>query len=301
MSVTIRNFRGDGSYTGDFLSVCDFLIRINREKVITPHYLWARWVWQFGPYMNRTELPRIGIAEDGGQIVGLATYECEPGEAFFCVDKAYSFLKPALLDYAAGSLSQNGRLRLLLPDGDLGFQQAAVKRGYRPTAQKSVTARIDADNAAYELPDGFRVGSFADEGFDAAKYDDAIWRGFDNKRGRNETELAFMKSRQGWKAPHLDLSLRVLVTAPNGDYAAHCGMWCLPGSGYAYVEPVFTVPEYRRMGLGRAAVLEGVRRCARLGAKAAYVLSSQQFYANIGFYPYQDETWWENSAAATAV
>lgn len=55
------------------------------------------------------------------------------------------------------------------------------------------------------------------------------------------------------------------------------------------------------MGLGRATVLKGVRRCARLGAEAAYVLSSKQFYANIGFYPYQDETWWENSAAATAV
>ena len=103
-----------------------------------------------------------------------------------------------------------------------------------------------------------------------------------------------MKRRGGFNAPHLDLNLRVLVVAPNGDYAAHCGMWCLPGSRYAYIEPVFTLPEYRRKGLGKAAVLEGVKRCSTLGAKEAYVLSSQQFYYSIGFYPIQNETWWES-------
>ena len=76
------------------------------------------------------------------------------------------------------------------------------------------------------------------------------------------------------------------------NYAAHCGMWCIPDSEYAYVEPVFTLPEYRKLGLGKAAVLEGVNRCGKLGAKHAYVLSSQQFYYNIGFYPYQNDIWW---------
>jgi predicted N-acetyltransferase YhbS len=47
------------------------------------------------------------------------------------------------------------------------------------------------------------------------------------------------------------------------------------------------------MGLGRAAVLEGLRRCAKLGAKRAFVGSSQQFYYNIGFRPYTSNTWWE--------
>jgi predicted N-acetyltransferase YhbS len=45
-------------------------------------------------------------------------------------------------------------------------------------------------------------------------------------------------------------------------------------------------------GLGKAVVLEGVNRCGKLGAKHAYVLSSQQFYYNIGFYPYQNDIWW---------
>lgn len=124
------------------------------------------------------------------------------------------------------------------------------------------------------------------------EYYEAIRKGFNNTRERNESELESMRNRAGFDAPHLDLDLRILVVAPNGDYAAHCGMWCLHGSEYAYVELVFTLPEYQKMGLGKVAVLEGVNRCGKLGAKRAYVLSSQQFYYNIGFYPFQNETWW---------
>jgi predicted N-acetyltransferase YhbS len=52
---------------------------------------------------------------------------------------------------------------------------------------------------------------------------------------------------------------------------------------FAYVEPVAVDPTYRRLGLGKAAVLEGIRRCSTLGATVAYVGSDQQFYRSIGF------------------
>ena len=294
MSVQIRSYLDEKGSTEDFQKVCDFLIRINQEEVTSPHYLWARWVWQFGPYMNKKYLSHIGVAEDNGKIVGLATYENDLGEAYICVDNDYAWLKPELIDYAVCNLSFNGKLRITVPDGDLYFQQAAVQKGFIATTQKSAVARIDADNTAYDLPDGYTIMSFADRGFDVEKYYKSIWKGFDNKRERNEVEFEHMRKRGGFNAPHLDLNLRVLVVAPNGDYAAHCGMWCLPGSRYAYIEPVFTLPEYRRKGLGKAAVLEGVKRCSTLGAKEAYVLSSQQFYYSIGFYPIQNETWWES-------
>ena len=42
-------------------------------------------------------------------------------------------------------------------------------------------------------------------------------------------------------------------------------------------------PDYRRMGLGKAAVLEGVRRCAKLGATVAHVGSDEEFYKALGF------------------
>ena len=292
MAVKIRKYNDVKGYSEDFHRVCDFLIRINSEKQITPDYLWARWTWQFGPYMNMENLSHIGIAEDNGIIVGLATYENDIGESYFCVDEAYLSIIPRLIDYALENLSANGVIKILLPDGDLAYQQVAIQKGFFPTRDKGYSARIDVGNNRYDLPDGYTIIDFADDGFDVERYYAAIWKGFDNKRERNEIELESMRNREGFDAPHLDLNLRILVVAPNGDYASHCGMWYLPGSNYAYVEPVFTLPEYRKMGLGKAAVLEGVRRCAALGATHAYVGSSQQFYYNIGFYPFQNETWW---------
>jgi len=70
-------------------------------------------------------------------------------------------------------------------------------------------------------------------------------------------------------------------------------MWQDSASQSALVEPVATDPAYRKMGLGKAAVLEAIRRCGNLGAKQAYVGSSQQFYYNIGFRPFTTSTWWE--------
>ena len=70
MSVKIRSYTKQSGYTDDFMKVCEFLIRINSNRIITPNYLWARWVWQFGPYMSMENLSHIGIAEDDGFIVG---------------------------------------------------------------------------------------------------------------------------------------------------------------------------------------------------------------------------------------
>jgi len=62
--------------------------------------------------------------------------------------------------------------------------------------------------------------------------------------------------------------------------------------GFAVIEPVATDPDYRKMGLGKAAVLEGIRRTGELGAKIAFVGSSQQFYYSIGLRPFNTATIW---------
>ena len=253
MNIKIRNFIDEAGYCEDFQKICDFLIRINQDEVVSANWLWARWVWQYSTDLNTTQ-SHFGIAEDNGEIVGLTLYDHGLGEAFFCADKDYEDIKPQLIEFAIDHLNLNGEIKLALPDGDLGYQQSAIQKGFISTTEKNLTSRIDSKDNIYTLPKGYTIMSFADKNFDP--------------------------------------DLCILVVAPNGDYAAHCGMWCIPDSEYAYVEPVFTLPEYRKLGLGKAAVLEGVKRCGKLGAKQAYVLSSQQFYYNIGFYPCQNDTWW---------
>ena len=244
MSERIRPFE-----TGDKERVCDFLAGINREEAVTPNYLWGRWAWQFGPYCSEEHLGCMGVAEEQGKIVGLAAYESDLGEARFCVAKGREGLKERLLEYAMTHLSQEGKLRVLLPDEDRAFQRIARRRGFTATQEGEAVAQIDLEPLRYELPEGFRVMDFASPEFDPDRYYNAIWRGFNNQRPRNRREIASAQEREEFSALHYDRLLRVLVVAPNGDYASHCGMWHLPGERFAYVEPVFTLPEYRGIGL----------------------------------------------------
>ncbi|HCF92636.1 MAG TPA: hypothetical protein DER58_09235, partial [Firmicutes bacterium] len=62
MLIKIRRYNDKAGYSDDFHRICDFLIRINQAGVITPHFLWARWAWQFGPYMSMEHVSSIGIA-----------------------------------------------------------------------------------------------------------------------------------------------------------------------------------------------------------------------------------------------
>ena len=84
-------------------------------------------------------------------------------------------------------------------------------------------------------------------------------------------------------APTFRHDLNIVVEAPVGHFASFSGTWFDPTNRIAYVEPVATDPDYRRRGLGAAAVLEGIRRCGELGASVAYVGSDQAFYHAIGF------------------
>ena len=70
---------------------------------------------------------------------------------------------------------------------------------------------------------------------------------------------------------------------PGGRLVSYCGMWYEEATGVAYVEPVATDPDYRRRGLGKAAVLEATRRARDLGAKRTIVNSGLAFYRAIGF------------------
>lgn len=297
MSVSFRPYAEEPGFTPDFHRVHDFLVRINRPVVTTENFLWGRWQWMLSHSHLQTQyLGRIGTWEDDGSMVGLATYETGLGDAWFCVAPGYSHLKAEMLAYAEEHLSKDGKLRAMINDSDAEFQSIAARRGYRPTQEKECTAVIPIDEVdlAYALPEGFRIVSLADA-FDMKKYHRVMWRGFNHGEDVPETPEHLRSRAVEVSGPHVNLDLKVAVQAPGGEFVSYCGMWYLPGTGHALVEPVATAPAYRMKGLGKAAVLEGVRRCGKLGAKTAYVGSSQQFYYNIGFRPCSTERLWERS------
>lgn len=297
MAVTKRQYTPETGFTADYHRVREFLLRINQERIVTPGFLWGRWEWFFSLTMNALDpasLSRIRLWEDGGEIVALATYEGNFGETYFCVDGRYDTLKAEMLAYCKERMGKDGRALALIPDSDRDMQRAAFEMGFRPTQENERNAALDicTDTLRYTLPDGFSVTSLKDE-YDLKKYNRVLWKGFNHGNEPPETAEQLESRRISLSGPHSDLSLKIAAVAPDGEFVAYCGMWHEPGTAYALVEPVATDPAYRRMGLGRAAVLEAIRRCGERGAKTAFVGSSQQFYYSIGFYPYSTETFWE--------
>ena len=130
------------------------------------------------------------------------------------------------------------------------------------------------------VPDGFRMKSLAEDN-DLRKVDRALWRGFDHEGEPPEGSIEGRKFMQS--APNFRKELNIVMEAPDVSFVSYCGMWYEPVNRIAYVEPVATDPNCRRRGLGRAAVLEGIRRCGELGATVAYVGAAKPFYLSLGF------------------
>ena len=302
-----RPYTAEPGFTDDFERVRRFLLRINAPEVTTPGFLWARWEWAFSlPYQDESALDRIRVWEDEtGEIVALATYEMEPGDAYLAVDPANraDLLAPVFETAVRSLAAPDGRIRVIVPDTPAGhdLQEVAFARGFRPSQQCEANSRliIQDTDLSWSLPEGFRIAKTTPE-TDAEweAYARLFWRGFDHEEQEGpmpvEREVAGVKAASS--GPHFDPALKVSILAPDGEYAAHCGMWHEPGSPYCLVEPVCTVPQYRRMGLARAAVLEGVRRCAERGATVAYVGARFPIYYAIGFRPMPNDTWWERPA-----
>ena len=85
------------------------------------------------------------------------------------------------------------------------------------------------------------------------------------------------------KAPDYRDELDLFTMAPKGEYASGCIVWYDDMNRTAFFEPVCTDPRYRRRGAGRAVMMEGMRRAARLGAVRALLGSSQEFYRRVSF------------------
>ena len=92
-----------------------------------------------------------------------------------------------------------------------------------------------------------------------------------------ESSLGIEDRRKMQSGPNFRADLTIVIGAPTGDFVSFCGMWYEPVNKIAYVEPVATDPDFRRMGLAKAAIWEGIRRCAVLGATVVYVGSDQGF------------------------
>ncbi|MDP3488188.1 MAG: GNAT family N-acetyltransferase [Bacillota bacterium] len=290
MTIFLRHFSSEPGFSEDFIRVRDFFKRIHEPTYKFGNWDWVRWEWGFSlPYLDETQLSKIGVWEDDGRIVALATYETTLGEAYFAYDQDYAFLKKALIEYAVEYLAkvdENGAhsLNMGISESDDEFRQIARDLGFTEGEKPEYMSTMHNPDVLPEisLPAGYSIVSMAEEN-DLHKINRVLWRGFNHPGEPPESEIpGRIKSQSG---PDFRRDITLAVKAPNGNFVSYCGMWYTPDIDYAVVEPVATDPDYRRMGIGKAVVLEGIRRCFAEGAVAVYVGSGQQFYFDIGFKP----------------
>lgn len=263
----------------DFLKVYQFMLDNYsldwKRGAPAPFFEYAQVLY----WTDKTQSHRNAIWEDNGHIIAFAWYSNAIGEAYLNVSDGYEFLIPEMVDYAEDRLSkEDGSLHLKLSMAQVAVLEEAHKRGYENVAEWTEGIYdFSKGPLAYPLPEGF---SFEEPGeYDVKKMIDASWRGFDHD---SEPEGGVERGYHLMAAPHATPELDVVIKNADGQYVCYAGMWLVPENKLAYLEPLCTVPEYRRMGLASAALSELYRRTVVRGA-THMTGGADPFYFSIGY------------------
>ena len=169
------------------------------------------------------------------------------------------------------------------PVTDIYFK---VRPGYEFLASEMVD---------YALPDGFHFVNPANA--DPIKLARCCWYGFEHyKRGKFENwekpvlseEWTQHKQYIGCEAailspsPHATPQFDIIIADEEGEYACFSGMWWVPENKLAYMEPLCTIPKYRKRGLACAALSRHYHRMKALGA-THMTGGGDPFYEKIGY------------------
>jgi len=283
MEVLVRQY----NHATDYEKVGAFLTKTYRTSGEHINWLLSRWEYMhFHPLIWGVDLSSIGVWGADGEIVAVVHPEHCMGLAYFEIDPEYAALKPDMLMYAEEHVSTESegvrRLRVYINDQDNDFQGLAAEMGYTKGSECEPMSYFAIPDPFPEisLPERFRLKSLREEN-DLRKINRVLFRGFNHGDEPPDDGIEDRKFMQ--LAPDFREDLQIVVVAPDGNFASYCGMWYEPSNQVAYVEPVATDPEYRRMGLANAAVLEGIRRCGAEGATLAYVGSDLPIYLSLGF------------------
>jgi predicted GNAT family N-acyltransferase len=292
MKIVFRNF--DDSY---YEQVCDFLIELSNDDRRHINWNWARWEWMFyHPEFNRDLMDKIGLWYCNDELVGIATYDHYFGEAFFATKQGFEELDKDILEYATTTFSNEKGLGIAVNDKDTHTLDLLRSKKFVENDLTENILELTLDNVSldYVLLEGIILKNM-DIKKDLFKYQKLLWKGFDHEGPVPVDEITIDKKKRMLSARNMNSFLHIVAENEEGEYVAYCGLWYSQKTDYVYVEPVCTIPEYRQKGLGKAVVLEALKRGRSLGAENSYVISDSSFYKSVGFQQHSHYTFhWHN-------
>lgn len=228
-----------------------------------------------------THLNRLWL--DGERIVGFVFYENPRTDTYFCLRPGYEKLAEEMVAYAAEHMPGAGdSQRLIFFGGQEALMDAASRQGFIQEAQWTDLLYDLSRPLEYPLPAGFRF--VPPEEAQVEKICECCWKGFDHEEVEGPFDGDAANGYHLMQAPHATPDLNVVIENERGEYVCYAGMWWVPENRLAYMEPLCTVPEYRRRGLAAAALSEHARRMKALGADCM-TGGDHPFYAQIGYQP----------------
>jgi mycothiol synthase len=177
----------------------------------------------------------------------------------------------------SGARQDNGRRRMFL--GQHGFRYSGE------FAEVNMLRSLDKPIPESILPAGFQVRAVTEMGeisMRAAAHRE-VWQPWTDGNISDENYAYFMR------LPAYYRDLDVVAVAPNGIIAAFLNGWIDPVNRIGELGSVGAIPAYRRQGLMRAVLLEGLRRMQACGMERACVstgvsnIPAIRLYQSVGF------------------
>ena len=247
------------------------------------------------------KMPLIRLWQtDSGRLVAAAHPEGSKGIVYIDLLPEYRWLEDAIFDWAEEALpvtldDGRQRLRTVVIDYDTERADRIARRGYVQTPVYGFNRRrwLDAPIPEVPIAGGYtlrsmRLGDRADH----TRYTDAIRAVFGHSFFTVDMVARFEDS------PSYRPELQLVAEAPDGSFAAFCGLTVMPELALGITEPVGTHPDHVRRGLQRTLMNEGLRRIQALGATMAIVgtgdmIPANRLYEALGFTDAHTDWLWE--------
>jgi mycothiol synthase len=219
--------------------------------------------------------------EDDGQLIAILMPDGGPGEAHLLVHPHLQTLEleAEMLSIAEENLAKveiNGSRKLCVwaPGQDQLRQELLRQHGYikGDWTEHQWRRQLESPIPKATIFPGYSIRALGD-GLELLERCYASGLGFhkgDIKIAvENRNDPTWYRNIQS--APLYRRDLDLVSIAPDGSIAGFCTIWFDDMTRSAYFEPVATVSTHQRRGLGKATMMEGLRRLQQMGATTAFV------------------------------
>jgi GNAT superfamily N-acetyltransferase len=295
MKPTLRNYQNEN----DYWRIREFLREVSilndRRDYSWSLLRWDYWVWHINMNLFHMDLKEVVyLWEIDGQIVAMLNPDHDD-ESFFQVHPSYhrreilcEMLEVAELRLPKQKEVGTKELIVWVNEGDDVHKKVLSDCGYARSKysdehmrRRSLTQPIPG----FAPQNGYAIRALGEEAEIPAR-SWLSWKAFHPDEPDEKYEgWEWYKNIQ--RIPLYRRDLDIVAVAPDGEFAAFCTTWVDAVTKTAVFEPVGTHPNHQKRGLGKAVMMESLRRAQNLGATLATVSSyspaAHALYESMGF------------------